>query len=251
MAARGSPPAYQVLAETLRERILSGDLIPGEKLPIEPDLSAEFGMSRSTVREALRVLASQSLIATSRGVTGGSFVAHPPPTQIRSYLQFSLTLLTGAQSSGITVDDLLEARELLEIPAAGLAATRRSETDLDALRGTLADRRALDPARRDELGVDFHAALMRSAGNPLMEVLVGPLYGVLDDRFAKSDVNADFWRRLDDDHRRIYEAVRDRDGEAAQEAIRAHLAALRPAYGEMPRQRDRYRQDSGEPSQPG
>lgn len=239
MATRGGPPAYQALAEKLRDRILSGELAPGQRLPIEPELSAEYGVSRSTVREALRVLASQNLIATSRGVLGGSFVAHPQPNQISGYLQRSLTLLTGARTPGISIEDLLEARELLEVPAAGLAAFRRTETDLDALQRALADRRGVDSVRRDELGVDFHDALVRTAGNPLVEVLVRPLYGVLDDRFSKSNMNAEFWRRLDDDHRRIYEAVRDGDPEAAKESTRAHLEALRPAYALPPRPRDR------------
>ena len=82
-------PAYQVLADALRAKILAGELEPGRKLPIEPELSAQYGVSRSTVREALRVLASQNLIATTRGVSGGSFVAPPNPEQISGYLEAS------------------------------------------------------------------------------------------------------------------------------------------------------------------
>jgi DNA-binding FadR family transcriptional regulator len=68
-------PAYQLLADDLRTRITSGRLRPGQRLPTEPELCAEAGVSRSTVREALRLLSSQHLIVTTRGVTGGSFVA--------------------------------------------------------------------------------------------------------------------------------------------------------------------------------
>ncbi len=64
-------PAYAVLAEHLRNRILSGELQPGARLPGEAELTAEFGVGRSTIREALRSLASQNLITTTRGVTGG------------------------------------------------------------------------------------------------------------------------------------------------------------------------------------
>ncbi|HEY3480196.1 MAG TPA: GntR family transcriptional regulator, partial [Streptomyces sp.] len=75
-------PAYQLLSDALRARIITGELKPGEKLPVEPDLSTQYGVSRSTVREALRLLASQNLIITTRGVAGGSFVAYPKPQQV-------------------------------------------------------------------------------------------------------------------------------------------------------------------------
>ena len=73
-------PAYRLLADDLRAQITSGRLVPGDRLPTEPQLCQRSGVSRSTVREALRLLASQHLIVTTRGVSGGSFVAHPSPT---------------------------------------------------------------------------------------------------------------------------------------------------------------------------
>lgn len=235
MATRGGPPAYQALAEALRDRILSGELAPGQRLPIEPELSAEYGVSRSTVREALRVLASQNLIATSRGVLGGSFVAHPHPNQISSYLQFSLSLLTGANSPEITIDDLMEARELLEVPAAGLAAQRRTEADLAALERAVGRRPMTEPYTPS---LDFHAALVRACGNPLMDVLIRAVYGVLGERLPQSGMGDEFWLEMGEGHRRIYEAVRARNADAAREATRSHLRALRPAYALPPRPRD-------------
>ena len=237
MATRGTLPAYQALAETLRDRILSGELAPGQRLPIEPELSAEYGVSRSTVREALRVLASQNLIATSRGVLGGSFVAHPQPEQISDYLQSSLGLLTGTTSSEITIETLLEAREVLEVPAAGLAASRRTSADLDLLGGTLG-RRGPGSARPDSSILDFHVALLRTARNPLLEVLARPVHGVLSERLPRASLWPTFWREMDEHHRQIYAAVRDGDEDGAREATRAHLAAMRPAYVGPPRPRD-------------
>jgi GntR family transcriptional regulator, transcriptional repressor for pyruvate dehydrogenase complex len=122
------PPAYQMLADELRADITSGRLRAGERLPPEPELCVKTGVSRSTVREALRLLASQHLIVTTRGVTGGSFVAHPDAEQLSEALSTGLTLLNNAAAIGFT--DLLEVRRALEIPAAGLAAIRRSEAHL-------------------------------------------------------------------------------------------------------------------------
>src|ERR671917_1963396 len=102
------PPAYQLLADELRNEITSGRLQPGERLPPEPELCVRTGVSRSTVREALRLLASQHLIVTTRGVTGGSFVAHPDAEQLAEALSTGLTMLTNSAEVGLA--DLLELR---------------------------------------------------------------------------------------------------------------------------------------------
>lgn len=226
-AGRGSVPAYQVLADALRARIMTGELKPGEKLPIEPDLSTQYGVSRSTVREALRVLASQNLVTTSRGVSGGSFVAYPNPEQISGYLEASLRLL--AQAHNLTIAQLAEARDLLEVPAAGLAAVRRSDDQLEELRRTLFTATEVPTARAIELNKEFHSVLMRSTGSPLVEVLIQPVFEVIYDHVVGWDAPPHFWAGLDQDHDRIFAAIADRDPVTAQEATRDHLRKLRPA----------------------
>jgi GntR family transcriptional regulator, transcriptional repressor for pyruvate dehydrogenase complex len=215
-------PAYQQLAEDLRIQITTGMLRPGERLPTEPQLCASWGLSRSTVREALRLLASQHLIVTTRGVTGGSFVAHPSPEQLGEILSTGMRLLL---STGVIRPiQLIEVREMLEAPAAALAATRRSDSHLAALRAALFDP-SRDPRERLlQAYRDFHAALAVAAGNPLCELVTTPLYWV---GYAGDRMPADFWQRIDADHRRIERAVTVRDSEAAREATLAHLAHLR------------------------
>lgn len=239
-AARGADPrvpAYQELADTLRDRILAGELGPGDRLPVEPELSAEYGVSRSTVREALRVLASQNLVTTTRGVAGGSFVAHPQPEQISDYLEASLGLL--ALSAGLTVDALLEARDLLEVPAAGLAASRRTAEQVEELRDTLFDPRTVGPASLFSHNRTFHAVLLRASGNPLVEVLARPVFRVLNERFLRERAPARFWSRVDRDHREIFAAIEARDAEAARDATHRHLLALRSTYVRIDRARRR------------
>src|SRR5437660_12707886 len=128
----GRSPAYQQLADELREQITSGRLRPGQRLPTEPELCLRTGVSRSTVREALRLLASQHLIVTTRGVTGGSYVAQPDPARLAESLTGGVRMLLSYTPVG--VDDLIEVREMVEVPAVGLAARRRTEEDLAALR---------------------------------------------------------------------------------------------------------------------
>ncbi len=90
LTVRRIRPAYEQVADQLRELVLSGKLGPGDRLPVEGSLSAEFGVSRSTVREAIRLLSSQSLVHTTRGPTGGTFVSEADPESIRQYLYTSI-----------------------------------------------------------------------------------------------------------------------------------------------------------------
>ena len=220
-------PAYQALSDALRARIITGELRPGEKLPIEPELSTQYGVSRSTVREALRVLASQNLITTTRGVAGGSFVAYPNPEQVAGYLEASLRLLS--QAHGLTIGQLAEARDLLEVPAAGLAAQRRSEQQLQDLKATLYDRGQTSLADAMASSKRFHAALVRATGSPIVEMLSRPVFEVVFDHVREWEAPAGFWGRIAGDHEAIFAAVEAQDPTLAREAIRDHLRKLRPA----------------------
>jgi GntR family transcriptional repressor for pyruvate dehydrogenase complex len=220
-------PAYQVLADALRAQILTGELRAGRKLPIEPELSLQYGVSRSTVREALRVLASQNLITTTRGVSGGSFIAYPNPEQISGYLEASLRLL--AQADSLTIGQLAEARDMLEVPAAGLAARRRSEEQLQDLKAALFDRGQVTLEQAIESSKTFHTALVRATGSPLVEVLARPVFEVVYDHVQGWEAPPGFWRRIAGDHERIFEAIAAQDPATAQDAIRDHLRKLRPA----------------------
>jgi GntR family transcriptional repressor for pyruvate dehydrogenase complex len=227
IAGRGSVPAYQVLADALRARILTGELRPGEKLPTEPELSAQYGVSRSTVREALRVLASQNLVMTTRGVSGGSFVAYPNPEQIAGYLEAGLRLLT--QADNLTMGQIAEARDMLEVPAAGMAAQRRSDAQLQELKATLFDRRKTSLADAIAASKSFHGALVRATGSPLVEMLSRPVFEVVYDHVQEWPAPDGFWKRVAGDHEAIFDAVAAQDPAAAQNAIREHLRKMRPA----------------------
>ncbi|MFC6929170.1 FadR/GntR family transcriptional regulator [Actinomadura yumaensis] len=216
---RVTVPAYAELADDLRRRIVLGEYRPGDRLPIESELCAHYGVSRSTLREALRLLASQHLVTTARGVAGGTFVEHPSPDQISDYLQTGLSLL--AVDTQVSVDQLLEIRELLEVPAAGLAALRRGEEDLAALRGALFDPAVVDPAESYEPHRHFHTALLNAAGNPLLGVVTEPVFRVLNERFLSEHAPPRFWHRVDTDHRKILRYVEAGDDRGARAAARA------------------------------
>jgi DNA-binding FadR family transcriptional regulator len=217
----------------LRRQILDGQLRAGERLPVEPELSAKYGLSRSTVREALRVLSSEHLIETTRGVAGGSFVVHPNASQIGRSLEMGLGLL--AASARFTVEQLIEVRELIEVPAAEFAAARASADQLDELEKTLVDPTDADSTQIASCNQRFHTLLIAAAANPLFDVLAAPLFRVLSTRFARDDASPQFWEEVLGDHREILAALRAKDGELCASLTRAHLGRLRPTYEALDR----------------
>jgi GntR family transcriptional regulator, transcriptional repressor for pyruvate dehydrogenase complex len=194
---------------------------PGERLPPEPELCVRTGVSRSTVREALRLLASQHLIVTTRGVTGGSFVAHPDAEQLSDALSTGLTLLT--HSAGIGFADLLELRRALEIPAAGLAAARRTDAHLAEIRVALFDPDIDDFDVMIQAHTAFHEAVAKATGNPLFELVTRPLYHLSYGEELIEALPEDYWARIDADHRELLECLKRSDADAAITAARQHL----------------------------
>ncbi|MDA8370696.1 MAG: FCD domain-containing protein [Nocardiopsaceae bacterium] len=235
-------PAYEQVADQLRSLIVQGELAPGDQLPIESDLAATFSVSRSTIREALRSLASQNLVYSSRGVKGGTFVAQPRPSAVSSFLETSIGLLSGAELVGI--DSLLETRELLEIHAVRMAAGRAAEEHLLGMREAIA-REVAETERkaRFEHHRTFHETLLRASGNELLEVLTQPIFQVLRSRYLRDDSPSSFWNEVDSDHEDILRHIQNRDADAAAEAMRAHLARLSAAYRRV--EEERLAQDHG------
>jgi GntR family transcriptional repressor for pyruvate dehydrogenase complex len=215
------PPAYQQLADELRADITSGRLQPGERLPPEPALCVRTGVSRSTVREALRLLASQHLIVTTRGVTGGSFVAHPDAGQLSEALSTGLALLNNV--AGIGFADLLEVRRALEIPAAALAAGRRTDAHLAEIRAALFDPEIDDFDVMLRAHAEFHEAVAKATGNPLFELVTRPLYHVSYGEEVTESLPEGYWAHIDADHRELLGCIAAGDRECAETVGRRHL----------------------------
>jgi len=220
---------YELVAERLRQRVVHGDLQPGERLPNEAVLATYFGVSRATVREALRVLATQSLIRTSKGAGGGSYVTLPSVDGVSEYVQSSISLL--ADADDVTLEELLEARELLEVPAARLAAERRTEEELERLRDSIPDEPLrLGTQRQFVYNQDFHLAVIDGCRNALLAIAAQPVFAVLQRNLARSKLGARFHRTINEHHRAIAAAIEAGDADAAGGEMYDHLEYLRPYY---------------------
>lgn len=221
--------AYEQVADQLRELIVRGELQPGDRLPVESALARDFGVSRATVREALRLLAAQSLVRTEKGATGGSYVTLPTAATISSLVHANVGLL--AETRSVTLEELLEARELVEVPAARLAAVRRNADDLARLRGTVpGDSWRLSTTEEFTHNAEFHSCLLAASRNTLLVVSAQPIFSVLQTHLARSVLGQRFHRSIHEHHHRILAAVDVGDGDLAAAEMHDHLAFLRPYY---------------------
>lgn len=231
MPVRPVRTAHEQVGEQLREMIISGELAVGTRLPSEGQLAADFGVSRPTVREALRALAGQGFVRTLKGARGGSFVQQPSIPNITDYLSTSMAMMS--RSADVEFDQFIEARILFESPAARLAAERRSDADIEALAATIPDDPTSLSAERYYLyNRDFHRAVVDAAGNPLLTICTQPVFAVLNTHLRRSTTRqtVEYQQRMNHDHQEIFDAVRSGDAAGAEEAMRDHLEYLRPRY---------------------
>ena len=221
--------AYEQVGDQLRELIVSGQLVRGERLPNETTLAREFGVSRPTVREALRFLTAQELIQTSKGLGGGSYVTLPSVDHISDFVQSSITLLSEAQD--VSLEEFLEIRALLEIPAARLAAERRSELDVERMTAAIpVEPLALGTQEQFAHNRDFHSLLIESCDNTLLTIAAQPIFTVLQASLARSTLGQRFHTAINEHHRAIVAAINAGDPNAAEFEMGAHLKFLRPFY---------------------
>jgi GntR family transcriptional repressor for pyruvate dehydrogenase complex len=221
--------AYEQVVDQVRDLVVSGGLAPGDRLPSETALAREFGVSRATIREALRVLSTQKLIQTTKGADGGSYVTLPTVDHISEFVRSHVHLLSDAED--VTLEELLEARELVEVPAARLAAERRSEADLERLHASVPAEPLRFPANEQfAWNKEFHTIVMEACANKLLYIALQPVFSVLQRSLARSSLGVGFHRTINEDHQRIAEAIEACDADAAGREMHAHLEFLRPAY---------------------
>lgn len=229
MPVRRVRKAYEQVADQLRELIMTGEIGAADRLPAEATLAAQFGVSRATVREALRVLSTQNLIRTSKGATGGSFVTLPSVDHISESLGANINLLS--LSEDVTLDEFLEARAFFELPAIRRAAQHATPGQLAELRASIpTEPRGLSMDEQFVHNRDFHRTLVTGFGNTLLTIAAQPVFTVLQTRLRRSTLPRTFNTRINHDHRVMVEAIEAGDEGLAVEEMRKHLEYLRPMY---------------------
>lgn len=213
---------YEQIVRQIEESILKGALKPGDRLPAERELAQRFEVSRTAVREAVKALREKGLVEAFTG--RGTFITDGTSQAIRQSLDLMVKI---GQPDGST--HLAEVRAILEPEIAALAATRVEEQDLVTMREAVAvmDRTMQDPDAFIEADLDFHLSLAEAAANPLILSLIDSIVGLLREQRMRI-FNVDGGpERGQFHHKRILEAIEQRDPGKARQAMQAHLQQIR------------------------
>ncbi len=213
--------ASDEVVQQVKARIFGRQLASGDQLPSEKDLAEQFGLSRVTIRDALRVLESQGLIEIKVGARGGAFVARPSAQPVSESLTNMLRLRR------TTVRQLAEARLVVEPQVAALAARRATARDLKAMAGAIESARAGRAARDPYFiphSVAFHIALAEAAKNQVLLFAVNSFRTLFHEALAHLLPADDMARRAIVDHQHILDAIEDRDAERSRQVMYAHLS---------------------------
>ena len=211
---------YEEIVRQIRTLISEGKLKSGDKLPPERELAERFKVSRPSVREAMRALESMGLIEIRLGE--GTFVREISVDSLVEPL--ALVMLTQREA----VRELFEARRLLEPAIAGLAASRSTEEEIHEMERILEEQAREVATGRTGLTQDaaFHAAIASSASNRAITRIVHALIDLLTQSREEALQVPGRPARSHQDHRRILEAIRQRDAASAQRAMLDHLVAV-------------------------
>jgi GntR family transcriptional repressor for pyruvate dehydrogenase complex len=218
---RTLPKAAATLAHEIRAQILGLGMEPGNPLPSEPDLIAQSGLGRATVREAIRLLEAQGLVVIKRGSHGGIFVARPDLSNLSHSIAPVLTL------SKAPLRDLTSYRKMVEPPAAGLAATMASDEDKAALL-KLAEHNP-GPGYVNE--VAFHQRIAELSENLLLRVLVIVPHDLLREHLKVETIEDTDVQEANGAHLAIAKAIVAGDADRAAHAMTRHLEAFERRMG--------------------
>lgn len=224
----GRPRTHEIVLGRIEERIASGRLRAGDRLPAERDLAAELGVSRAAVREAIRVLEAMGTVVqgTGSGPEAGTLLTAVPGAA----LQHLITLHVMLASFGTA--DVVRARVALERESARLAAQHAGPEDQELIARQLAvmDDPDIGVAEFNDADTEFHLAIARASGNALVAELTTALRTAMRPTLLQALLADEAFRataaRLAAEHQGIHEAIREGAGPRAADLVEAHIAGF-------------------------
>jgi DNA-binding FadR family transcriptional regulator len=213
--------AHEYVAEQVRRHIALRLIAPGESLPSERELATTFGVGRPTIQHALRLLEADRLVDARRGRHGGTFVSEPAE-DTGAMDELLARVLRGRQE----LEEVLGYRQLIEPRIAREAARARRREDLATMSraiGAMAESASEPDYMRHD--TEFHLAVARATRNRFLVAAVEDVRLRLNDVMSLLPESDTWHRRLGGEHDAILDAIRARDGDAAEHAMDLHVAA--------------------------
>ncbi|MEU2243019.1 FCD domain-containing protein [Streptomyces sp. NPDC018338] len=216
---------HELVLESLERQVLAGELKAGDRLPPERELAPALGVSRSALREALRVMETIGVLVANvgRGPDAGARIVRNPDDALGRILRLHLAL------GSYGVEDVLEARVLLERSSVEAAARRASDEDLDEAEELLSRMReaGADVTLFNELDTAFHVLIARSSGNGLVSTLTSAVRESVRTLILQAEEAAEDWaataEELNREHAELLRLLRAGDGPAAAELVERHI----------------------------
>jgi len=239
LATSNNKLTAQIVSQ-VRNAILDGKLQPGERLPAEKELLLQFGVSKHTLREALRALESMGFIEIRQGAGGGPVICEIDMDNTRDMIASFLYF------KNVSVKNLCEVRRLFEPYLARLAAERFREEDIQKLKVLNEQyRKSLNrkkPAIKDE--VSFHVLLAQASGNPAMILILDFVNSLLTDIKHHLRPGLDFSEKVLAAHDSITAAIEAKDGQAAADAMFLHIQEVEQGLQELREDNDQEEADA-------
>jgi DNA-binding FadR family transcriptional regulator len=210
---------YERIVEQVEEAVGRGELLPGQRLPSERELVVQFGTSRATVREALRVLESNGVVRSRPGDPNGPEILPVTSGQLTKQMRRL------ARADGLTLSQLLVSRMMLDSTANRLAATLRTDEQLAEMEAAIGQmREAVEGGYTSfsEADFAFHEAIARASGNTLIQVcnavVRDTVLSLISDKIAHARNSKALMKRSLGHHEQVLDAIRAGDGERAAHA---------------------------------
>lgn len=200
------------IIEQIRNAILSGRFKPGDKVASEKELMSEFGVSKATLREALRVLEGIGLVEIKKGIAGGVFIAE---VDMRTTIHGIINFL---HFKTVSIRDITMIRYLLEPPVAQIAALRIQPDDIVKLENMIMENSAV-PHTVVSREIGFHRYLARMTENPILILVMDFIDNILNDIKFQLDPGAEFYQKVAKAHQAILECLKQKDAVGARTEI--------------------------------
>jgi len=219
--------ATETAISAIRQLIIEGTLRPGSRLPAEPELAAQLGLSRNTLREAVRALVTARVLDVRRG--DGTYVTSLEPQLLLEGIGFAVELMQEDRWL-----ELLELRRILEPAATALAAERAPADAVAQLAHHLTALERSEGESRVKLDIEFHARIAAASGNQTLASMVAGVHShTVHARTWHGLLDSDANRRAQDEHEAIYDAIARRDGALAHSTALMHVANTERWYRQM------------------
>lgn len=216
-AGKGNGLMTEQVVDQIRLMIQHGKLRPGDRIPPERELAKQLGVSRASLRAGLRFLAAIGVLNSRHG--SGTYIADGPPSLDGAPLNMLAAL------HGFTTEKMFEARRLVEVAVAGLAAEHATDEHLRIISEEVTETYAALDNPQEYLIHDFgfHRAVGAASGNPILASIMEMISEVLYQRRCKTVDRSRDLKESVEMHRQIYRAIRARDAERARAAMSEHL----------------------------